>query len=106
MNFTIRKNKDNVELEPIKYNGDRINEDMKLIPEFLPKINFSFYIVGRPRSGKSTLLNSLLCNDGRKIRNQNKNKSKFYYKLFERVYIFSPSIKTASKPFPLPPENI
>ena len=106
MNFNIRKNKDNVEIEPIKYNGDRINEDMKSIPEFLPKINFSFYIVGRPRSGKSTLLNSLLCSDGRKIRNQNKNKSKFYYKLFERVYIFSPSIKTSSKPFPLPPENI
>jgi len=106
MNFNIRKNKNNVEIEPIKYNGDRINEDMKSIPEFLPKINFSFYIVGRPRSGKSTLLNSLLCSDGRKIRNQNKNKSKFYYKLFERVYIFSPSIKTSSKPFPLPPENI
>ena len=41
MNFNIRKNKDNVNIEPIKYNGDRINEDMKSIPEFLPKINFS-----------------------------------------------------------------
>ena len=50
-------------------------------------------VVGKNGCGKSTLLNSLLCSDGRKIRNQNKNKSKFYYKLFERVYIFSPSIK-------------
>lgn len=106
MVFTLKKNKNNVEIEPVKYNGDRINDDMKSIPEFLPKINFSFYIVGRPRSGKSTVLNSLLCSDGRKIRNENKNKARFYYKIFDKVFIFSPSIKTSSKPFPLPPENI
>jgi len=104
--FNIKKNKCNVEIEPIKYSGDRINDDMKSIPEFLPKSCFSFYIVGRPRCGKSTLLNALLCSDGRKIKNKNQHKPKFYYKIFERVYIFSPSIKTSTKKFPLPEQNI
>jgi len=106
MNFNIRKNRDNTEIEPIKYSGDRINEDMKTIPEFLPKTCFSFYIVGRPRSGKSTLLNALLCSDGRKIKNKDEHKPKFYYKIFDKVYIFSPSIKTSTKKFPLPDQNI
>ena len=106
MIFTLKKNKDNVEIETVKYAGDKISDDMKNIPQFLPKKNASFYIVGRPRSGKSTLLYSLLCSDGRKIKNKEKHKAKFYYKIFERVYIFSPSIKTSEKPFPLPPENI
>ena len=104
--FNIKKNKCNVEIEPIKYAGDRINDDMKSIPEFLPKTGFSFYIIGRPRSGKSTLLNALLCSDGRKIKNKDQHKPKFYYKIFERVYIFSPSIKTSTKKFPLPEQNI
>ena len=104
--FNIKKNKCNVEIEPIKYAGDRISDDMKSIPEFLPKTGFSFYIVGKPRSGKSTLLNALLCSDGRKIKNKNQHKPKFYYKIFERVYIFSPSIKTSTKKFPLPEQNI
>ena len=68
--------------------------------------NFSFYIVGRPKSGKSTLLHHLLCSDGRKIKNKNLHKPKFYYKQFDKVIIFSPSIKTSSKPFPLPKKNI
>ena len=106
MNFLIKKNSCNTHIEPIKYSGDKINDDMKQIPEFLPKNGFSFYIVGRPRSGKSTLLNSLLCSDGRKIKNKNEYKPKFYYKIFERVYIFSPSIKTSTKKFPLPEKNI
>lgn len=104
--FRLQKNKDNCDIDPIKYAGDRISDDMKAIPEFLPKIGFSFYIVGRPRSGKSTLLNSMLCSDGRKIRNSNQHKSKFYYKIFDKVFIFSPSIKTSTKKFPLPDKNI
>ena len=106
MNFEIKKNKNNTEIEPIKYAGDRISDDMQNIPQYLPKSGFSFYIVGRPRGGKSTLLNALLCSDGRKIKNQNNYKPKFYYKIFERVYIFSPSIKTSTKKFPLPEQNI
>ena len=106
MDFEIKKNKCNTQIEPIKYIGDRISDDMKCIPEFLPKTGFSFYIVGRPRSGKSTLLNALLCSDGRKIKNLDQHKPKFYYKIFERVYIFSPSIKTSTKKFPLPEQNI
>ena len=106
MDFDIKKNRSNTQIEAIKYAGDRINDDMKCIPEYLPRCNFSFYIIGRPRSGKSTLLNALLCSDGRKIKNKEEHRPKFYYKIFERVYVFSPSIKTSTKKFPLPEQNI
>ena len=104
--FELQKNLSNTEISHIKYEGDKLHDDMKSIPEFLPKKNFSFYIVGRPRSGKSTLLHYLLCSDGRKIKNKNLHKPKFYYKQFDKVIIFSPSIKTSSKPFPLTKKNI
>lgn len=104
--FDLIKNKDNVYIEPIRYSGDKISERMKEIPQFLPKKNFSFYIVGLPKSGKSTIINSLLCGDGRKIRNKNDHKPKFYYKQFDKVFIFSPSIATQEKPFKLPPDQI
>jgi len=106
MDFEIKKNNSNTQIEPIKYAGDKISDDMKCIPEYLPRCNFSFYIIGRPRSGKSTLLNALLCSDGRKIKNKEEHRPKFYYKIFERVFIFSPSIKTSIKKFPLPEKNI
>ena len=104
--FELQKNLSNTEISHIKYEGDKLHDDMKSIPEFLPKKNFSFYIVGRPKSGKSTLLHHLLCSDGRKIKNKNLHKPKFYYKQFDKVIIFSPSIKTSSKPFPLTKKNI
>jgi hypothetical protein len=104
--FELQKNLSNTEISHIRYEGDKLHVDMVDIPEFLPKKNFSFYIVGRPKSGKSTLLHHLLCSDGRKIKNKNLHKPKFYYKQFDKVIIFSPSIKTSSKPFPLPKKNI
>ena len=104
--FNLIKNKDDVYIEPIKYSGDKLSEKMKEIPQYLPKKNFSIYICGLPKSGKSTIIHSLLCGDGRKIRNQNKNKPKFYYKQFDKVFIFSPSIATQEKPFKLPLEQI
>tara|TARA_B100000470_G_scaffold221295_1_gene211343 strand:- start:1558 stop:2379 length:822 start_codon:yes stop_codon:yes gene_type:complete len=104
--FNLIKNKDDVYIEPVKYSGDKLSEKMKEIPQYLPKKNFSIYICGLPKSGKSTIIHSLLCGDGRKIRNQNKNKPKFYYKQFDKVFIFSPSIATQEKPFKLPPEQI
>ena len=64
--FELQKNLSNTEISHIEYEGDKLHDDMKSIPEFLPKKNFSFYIVGRPKSGKSTLLHHRLCSDGRK----------------------------------------
>lgn len=102
-NFEIEKNKNNVDITTCKYNGDKLNDSMKLIPSPLPKKNFSMYIVGRPASGKSTLLNSLLCNDGRKLKCGG-HKSRFYYKVYDMIFIFSASLATCDNP-PKIPEN-
>ena len=103
MKFDIEKNKNNVEITPVKYSGDKLNDSMKNIPYPLPKKNASFYIVGRPQSGKSTILHSLLCNDGRKLK-LGGNKSRFYYRVFDLIFIFSPSLKTCNNK-PKIPEN-
>ena len=100
--FEIEKNKNNCDITPIKYKGDLLSDAMKDIPCPLPKKNFSMYIVGRPGSGKSTILSSLLCNDGRKLKIG--RKSRFYYKVFEKIFIFSPSLKTCENK-PKVPEN-
>ena len=104
--FELQLNKDPVEIEAVKFSGDKLNEAMKNIPQFLPKKNFSFYIVGRPKQGKSCLINALICNAGRKIKGLNKHKSKFYYQVFERIFIFSPSIKTCENPPNIPSHRI
>jgi hypothetical protein len=106
MSFELIKNKDNVDIQKMVYSGDKLTPEMAKIPEFLPKKNFSFYIVGLPGSGKSTILNTLLCASGRKKKNSDDKGPCFYYKQFDRVHIFSPSISTQTKPFKLSPERI
>jgi len=103
--FEIELNKNNVDITPIKYAGDKLNECMKCIPNPLPKKNFSIYIVGRPRSGKSTILNSLLCNDGRKLPTGG-HKSRFYYKVFDMIFCFSASIATSENKPRIPDNRI
>jgi len=66
------------------------------IPKPLPqKGGFAMLIVGKPGQGKTTLILSLICKQG-----------KAFNRKFDRVYIFSPSLITMSDdPFELIPED-
>lgn len=67
------------------------------IPKPLPqKGGFAMLIIGKPGMGKTTLILSLVCKQG-----------KAFNKKFDRVYVFSPSLITmAEDPFELiPPEQ-
>ena len=66
------------------------------IPKPLPqKGGFAMLIVGKPGMGKTTLILSLICKQG-----------KAFNKKFDRVYIFSPSLITMEDdPFELIPEE-
>lgn len=70
----------------------------ELIPGLEPPFNYYnfFYIInGGPGSGKTNLLLNLLTKKG-----------KFFNKKFDRVYIFSPSLKTVTRAINLPEERI
>jgi hypothetical protein len=56
--------------------------------------NMSLMIVGGPGSGKTNMIQNLI------------NRKQFYYRRFEKVYIFSPSLKTIKKKIKLPAENM
>lgn len=77
-----------------KHNFSCDDED-KTIPEPLPRKSFSMLIIGKPGSGKTTLILSLLCKQGKCLN-----------KKFDRVYIWSPSLITMeSDPFELIPDE-
>ena len=66
------------------------------IPHPLPqKGGFAMLVVGKPGSGKTTMILSLVCKQG-----------KAFNKKFDRVYVFSPSLITmAEDPFELIPDD-
>lgn len=61
----------------------------------LQKSNFYYILSGGPRSGKTNLLLNLI-----------KKKNCFYYRQFNKIYIFSNSFHTIKEKLSLPPENI
>jgi len=83
---------DKYKITPYKMSND------ELIPVLDPPFNYYnfFYIInGGPGSGKTNLLLNLLTKKG-----------KFFNKKFDRVYIFSPSLKTVTRAINLPEERI
>jgi hypothetical protein len=68
----------------------------KSIPAPLPqKGGFAMLIIGKPGMGKTTLILSLICKQG-----------KAFNRKFDRVYLWSPSLITmADDPFELIPED-
>jgi len=69
-------------LKIIKSSVDELDEDLKLIPDPLPKKSFGMMMVGKPSSGKSSLLMSLLMS------------KEAYLKKFDHVYLMSESLDT------------
>lgn len=87
----IVENKILTHIPPIKQSVDDLS-DLPYIPaDPLPKKSFSMYICGFSSSGKTTLWNSLL------LSHPTKKKSdipRFYYRYFDKIFLFSPSIDT------------
>ena len=78
-------------IPPVTMDIDSL-EDLPFIPaKPLPSKSFAFLIVGQPGSGKTTLWNSLLLSHPTK---KKPNTPKFLYKLFDHIYLISPSLQT------------
>ena len=78
-------------IPPVTMDIDSL-EDLPFIPSKpLPSKSFAFLIVGQPGSGKTTLWNSLLLSHPTK---KKPNTPKFLYKLFDHIYLISPSLQT------------
>lgn len=84
MNLSIVKNKDDLKINNVR----KSNNENYILPFTPPKPlethNFFMYIVGRPNSGKTHLLYSIL----------HQKTPKFYRGLFDKIYMFSPSVET------------
>lgn len=81
-----------INITPHKFSCD--DEDTS-IPEPLPRKSFSMLVIGKPGMGKTTLLLSLVCKQG-----------KAFNRKFDRVYLWSPSLITMEDdPFELIPED-
>ena len=84
MNLSIVKNKHDLKINNVR----KSNNENYILPFNPPKPleshNFFIYIVGRPSSGKTHLLYSLL----------HQKTPKFYRGLFDKIYMFSPSMET------------
>ena len=74
---------DSLEILPVKPPEIKLNKKMRKLPESIPDVYKGqlLIIVGAIRSGKSTLLNSLLL------------RKSFYNDMFDNVTIISPTIK-------------
>ena len=71
------------------------DDEDKTIPEPLPRKSFSMLIIGKPGMGKTTLILSLICKQGKALNRK-----------FDRVYVWSPSLITMdSDPFELIPDD-
>jgi hypothetical protein len=84
MNLSITKNKDDLKINNVR----KSNNENYILPFNPPKPleshNFFMYIVVRPSSGKTHLLYSLL----------HQKTPRFYRGLFDKIYMFSPSMET------------
>lgn len=69
-------------LKIIKSSVDDLDDDLKSIPDPLPRKSFGMMMVGKPSSGKSSLLMSLLMS------------KEAYLKKFDHVYLMSESLDT------------
>ena len=89
------KNKEHIKISNFKFSCDTKDNT---IPTNLPNTYNHFLIItAKPRQGKSTLIYNLLTK---------KRKASPYYGKFDKVYIFSPSLKTIDNdPFSNIPEE-
>ena len=86
--------------EKSKLNIEKVGMSCDTRPKNLHKNlpwNAFIYIVGAPGAGKSNIVYNLLCK---------KSKPRFYYKQFDKVYIFSPSLHTINKKINLPDDQM
>jgi len=88
--------KSKLKIEAVKMTCDRVFQLSK-VKRLKPPLPFPaiVYIIGLPSSGKTTLLIDLFHN----------KKNRKYYKLFDKIYFFSPSQGTLPYPFLIPEEQ-
>ena len=93
-----------MEIKEVKNNQINIDAFKFANDAFVPKLeyplnlvpfNHFFLIVGRPNSGKTNLILNMLT-----------RKRKCYYKKFNKIYIFSASMKTQTRKFALPDDQM
>jgi GTPase SAR1 family protein len=87
-----------IQIKPIKMNTNG------LIPngqEPFKTYNFALLVVGQPNSGKTSFVLDQLTRSARLDVPEG-----LFYKKFNQVFIFSPSLNTVDKPLPVPKEQI
>ena len=75
-----------------------VDGEFKNVPAPFPNSTFSMFVVGKPKSGKTSFVIDILCNKKRPV----------YYKKFDRVYIIQPELSRHSikkDPFKCLPER-
>jgi len=92
--FSTVPNKKNVEIVGLNFSSDSTKDLDYIPPHPLPAKNFSLYVVGGVGSGKSSFWHSLTHSKGHKVRNSTKRHPRFYYKVFDKVYLMSCSLGT------------
>ena len=103
--FQVIPNKENMKIRPVEMATDTLKDMNFIPPDPLPKKNFFMVICGGVGSGKSTLWKRLTHDKGNKIKNKEGKHPRFYYKVFEKVFLFSCSKATLPK-ISLPDEQI
>ena len=78
-------------IPPIQQNVDSLKDLPYVVADPLPKKNFSMYLCGFASSGKTTLMLSMLLSHPTR---RKKNIPRFYYRYFDKVFLFSPSKQT------------
>jgi GTPase SAR1 family protein len=86
------KNK-KLSIKPIKMKNDEIIKD--IVPPLPNNYGFFIGIIGRPNSGKSTLWLNLI-----------NSKKSAYWKRFDKIFIFSASLKTIGQKIKLPEDRM
>ena len=87
----IVKNKKLNDIVPIKCSVDDTSSLPYKVAPPLPKKSFCLYVCGRPGSGKTTTWLGLLTNRPTK---KNPNRSRYYYRYFDHIYLISNSLQT------------
>tara|TARA_R110000803_G_scaffold29842_1_gene67792 strand:+ start:551 stop:1354 length:804 start_codon:yes stop_codon:yes gene_type:complete len=103
--FKVIPNKENVKIRPVEMATDTLKDLPYIPPDPLPKKNFFMLISGGVGSGKSTLWNRLTHDKGHKIKNKDEKHPRFYWKVFDKCYLFSCS-KATLPTISLPEEQI
>lgn len=103
--FKVIPNKENMKIRPVEMATDTLKDLPFIPPDPLPKKNFFMVISGGVGSGKSTLWKRLTHDRGQKIKNKEGHHPRFYWKVFDKVFLFSCSKATLPK-ISLPDEQI